>query len=228
MSASGISVLIPVYNGADYLDACIRSVVDQSLPAEEIVILDDGSEDATPSVATAWGDRVRYLRVPHGGLPYARNHALRAARGDVIAFIDADDLWLPNKLALQMAALARAEKPAMVFGGLVSFLSEDLTPEEAAKLVIDPEPVAGLAPSTCLMRRKDSVAVGPFDETIRIGEFIEWCSRARDAGFATVLVPEIVCRRRVHRANMSRGRTGAHAEYPRMLKKVLDRRRGLS
>src|SRR5690349_543178 len=98
MMRAAITVLIPVYNGALYLDACIRSVLQQTLPPAAIIIVDDGSEDETPRVAAAWGSHVRYTRVEHGGLPYARNHALRLAETEVIAFVDCDDLWLPRKL----------------------------------------------------------------------------------------------------------------------------------
>src|SRR5262249_28820639 len=94
----GITVVIPVFNCAGYLSECIQSVCEQTLPAAEIIVIDDGSEDDTPKVTATWGSRVRYERVPHGGLPYARNHGLRFTETDFIAFVDSDDLWLPEKL----------------------------------------------------------------------------------------------------------------------------------
>ncbi len=223
--APGISVLIPVYNGARYLGACIESVLDQTLPAAEIVVIDDGSEDATPDVAGAWGARIRYRRVSHGGLPYARNHALRFAAHDIVAFVDSDDLWLPRKLELQMAALSRTSAPAMVFGYVQQFVSDDLAAEEAAALKVMPAPLPGKFSSTLLMRKADCLRVGPFDETITTGEFIEWCSRAGDAGLQTVMIPDTVCRRRLHRSNLGRGGADTHGNYLKMVKKVLDRRR---
>ncbi len=222
----GITVLIPVYNGARYLSECIQSVLDQTLPAAEIIIVDDGSEDHTPEVAEAWGARVRYRRVPHGGLPYARNHGLRFTGTELIAFIDADDIWLPRKLELQMAALCRDTRPAMVFGAVQQFVSDDLAPTEAAELKCKTEPLRGWFPSTLLMRKNDCDSVGPFDELIQIGEFIEWCARAQDAGIKPIAIPETVCRRRLHRNNLGRGGAALHGQYAQMLKKVLDRRRG--
>jgi glycosyltransferase involved in cell wall biosynthesis len=221
----GISVLIPVYNGARYLSECIQSVCDQTLPATEIIIIDDGSEDDTPKVAAEWGSRVRYQRVAHRGVSSARNHGLRLAETDVIAFIDSDDVWLPEKLQLQMAARSGANEPAMVFGYVQQFVSSDLTPEEAAELKINTAPVPGLFPSTLLMRKSDCDRVGLFDESIQTGEFIEWCSRASDMGIKTITVPETVCRRRLHRNNSGRRGAAMHGGYVRMLKKVLDRRR---
>jgi glycosyltransferase involved in cell wall biosynthesis len=224
----GISVLIPVYNGARYLSACLQSVCDQTLPAAEIIVIDDGSEDNTPEVAKRWGDRVKYLRVAHGGLPYARNHGLRIAQHPLIAFIDSDDVWLTQKLESQIAALSREAEPAMIFGYVQQFISEDLPVEEAAKLKCSAEPLPGWFSSTLLIRKSDIERAGAFDETIHTGEFIEWCSRARDIGIKPVVIPEIVCRRRLHLSNMGRGGSAVQVNYVRMLKKMMDRRRGLT
>ena len=221
-----ISVLIPVYNGALYLSECIQSVRDQTLPAAEIIVIDDGSEDDTPKVAASWVPHVRYQRVPHGGSPSARNHGLRIAETEFIAFIDSDDVWLPGKLELQMAALSRETEPAMVFGYVQEFVSSDLTLEEAAEFRYRTTPLPGIYASTLLMRKYDCERAGPFDELIQTGEFIEWWSRAKDVGIRQILVPEVVCRRRLHRSNMGRGGAAVHRGYARMLKKVLDRRRG--
>jgi glycosyltransferase involved in cell wall biosynthesis len=222
----GISVVIPVYNGARYLSECIESVCGQTLPATEIIVVDDGSEDNTPKVAAGWGDRIDYQRISHGGPGRARNHGVQLAAADVLAFIDSDDVWLPSKLELQMAALSRVDGAAMVFGHTQEFVSSDLTPEEAASLKFNPAPFPGLAPSSFLIRKPDFDRVGPFDEALATGEFIEWSSRARDLGIETVLVPDVVCRRRLHRNNMGRGGAAVHgAGYLRMLKQVLDRRR---
>lgn len=222
----GISVVIPVYNGARYLSECIESVRNQTLPVTEIIVVDDGSEDDTPKVAAGWSDRIRYERISHGGAARARNHGIRLVATDVVAFIDSDDIWLHSKLDLQMAALSRENDPAMVFGHVQQFVSSDLTPEEAAGFKFNPAPLPGLAPSTLLIRKPDLDRVGPFDESLATGEFIEWSSRASDLGIKAVLVPDVVCRRRLHRNNMGRGGAAVHgAGYLRMLKQVLDRRR---
>jgi glycosyltransferase involved in cell wall biosynthesis len=222
----GISVVIPVYNGARYLSECIESVCNQTLPATEVIVVDDGSEDDTPNVAAGWGDRIRYQRLSRGGAARARNHGVRLAETDIVAFLDSDDVWLPGKLELQMAALSRETEPVMVFGHLQQFVSSDLTPQEAAGFKFNPAPIPGLALSTLLVRKSDLDRVGPFDELLPTGEFIEWSSRAKDLGIKTLLVPDVVCRRRLHRNNMGRGGAAIHgAGYVRMLKQVLDRRR---
>jgi glycosyltransferase involved in cell wall biosynthesis len=221
----GISVVIPVYNGARYLPDCLRSVRNQTLPAAEIIVIDDGSEDDTPKVAAAWAPYIRYRRVVHGGRSHARNHGVRCVETDFIAFIDSDDIWLPRKLELQMVALSRETEPAMIFGYMQQFVSSDLTLEEAAKLKYKKTPLPGPSASTLFMRKGELERVGLFDESINVGEFIEWFSRAKDLGIRSVLVPEVVCRRRLHLNNTGRGGAALHGSYAFMLKKVLNRRR---
>ncbi|HSH30891.1 MAG TPA: glycosyltransferase [Thiohalobacter sp.] len=92
------SVIIPAYNSAATIAAAIDSVLAQSWPAHELIIVDDGSSDATADRILAYGDRVRYLHQPNAGVSAARNHGIRAATGDWLAFLDADDLYLPDRL----------------------------------------------------------------------------------------------------------------------------------
>ena len=93
---------MPVYNGARYLRGALESALSQTYRPLEIVVVDDGSTDETPGVLAEFGDRIRAIRQPNSGSAAARNAALRAARGELIAFLDADDLWLPHKVAVQV------------------------------------------------------------------------------------------------------------------------------
>jgi hypothetical protein len=124
-----------------------------------------------------------------------------------------------------MAALLRETEPAMVFGYMQQFASSDLTVQEAGKLKHNAPLLPGISACTLLMRKCEFERVGPFDETIKTGEFIEWYSRARDLGIKPLLVPEVVCRRRLHLNKFEREGAGSHGSYARVLKQVLDRRR---
>lgn len=97
-----ISCIVPVYNGELYLREAIDSILAQTYRPLEIIVVDDGSTDATPDVVAGYGDRLRYIRQPNAGPGAARNHGLNLAQGEFIAFLDADDLWHPDKLARQM------------------------------------------------------------------------------------------------------------------------------
>jgi hypothetical protein len=105
MTSPTISVIIPCHNAAAFIADALRSVLAQTVPALEVLVIDDGSTDDSAKRAEAFGPPVRVMRQENRGVSAARNRGLDAARGDWVAFLDADDLWLPNKLALQSAAL---------------------------------------------------------------------------------------------------------------------------
>ncbi len=220
-----ISVVIPVFNGATYLTECVQSVLGQTLPADEIIIVDDGSVDDTPDVVRSLGATVRYIRQDHRGLSSARNVGQEAVRTSHLAFLDCDDLWAPAKLESQMAALTAEKKPSMCFGYITQFVSPDLPDEEAARLKCDPDPMVGYSGSTILIRNDVFARVGSFDELLEVGEFAEWFARAEDAGVQKILVDEVVAMRRLHRNNVGRRGQSIRSDYSKALKKVLDRRR---
>src|SRR5437660_2091289 len=98
-----VSVIIPTYNSAAMVTAAVESALAQTLPPLQVIVVDDGSTDDTRQQLSTY--RVRYLHQPNQGVAAARNLALRQATGDLIAFLDADDIWHPSKLELQIAAI---------------------------------------------------------------------------------------------------------------------------
>src|SRR5690606_28366702 len=104
-AGSQVSVIIPVYNGERYLAEAVHSILAQTVPTLEIIVVDDGSTDGTARVAQRFGDAVCYVYQPNRGPAAARNRGLERARGEIVAFLDADDLWREGKLACQCARL---------------------------------------------------------------------------------------------------------------------------
>jgi glycosyltransferase involved in cell wall biosynthesis len=102
-----VSVIIPTYNRADCVTNAIDSVLAQTYADYEIIVIDDGSEDNTQEVISAYGDRLTHIHQDNQGLAAARNAGVRAARGEWIALLDSDDVWLPEKLAVQIGDLAK-------------------------------------------------------------------------------------------------------------------------
>jgi glycosyltransferase involved in cell wall biosynthesis len=222
-----IEVIIPVYQGGAYLAQAIESVLAQSYPAVRIIVVDDGSTDATAQVAARFGPPIHYQYQAQRGASAARNRGVELVQGEYIAFLDADDLWTADKLEWQVSALRNDPVPDMVFGQVQQFHSPDLPAEMKARIACPAQPMPGYIPDTLLMRCETFKRVGPFDERWRTGEFLDWYLRAIDMGLRSVMLPQIVTQRRLHRAN--HGITGreTRSDYHRILKASLDRHRNL-
>ena len=96
--------MIPAFDAERYLGDAIESILRQTCPPVELIVVDDGSSDRTPEIALSFGDSVRCVRQPHSGIGAALNRGIAMAHGALLAFLDADDLWTENKLALQLEA----------------------------------------------------------------------------------------------------------------------------
>src|SRR5436853_333315 len=103
MADDDVSCIVPVFQGERYLRDAIASILAQTSPPFEVIVVDDGSSDRSVAIAESFGPPIRVLRQDHRGVSAARNHGVRAARGALLAFLDADDLFLPAKLAQQLA-----------------------------------------------------------------------------------------------------------------------------
>lgn len=223
-SDPAISTVIPVRNGAKYLAAAIDSVLIQP-DVGEILVIDDGSTDATPDVVAAFTDaRVRYVRQDPLGAAAARNAGADLAQGALIAFLDADDLWLEGKIARQRAALLRGDGD-MIFTLIEEFISTDLSPDERVLLRPHIGLMNGVSACTLLMRRTDFTRVGGFDERVRTGEFLDWYGRAQELGLRSHTLSELLVRRRLHGSNHGRSVDVARQHYASILHDMLVRRR---
>src|SRR5579883_3011231 len=120
-----ISVVTPFYNRARYIAAAVDSVLAQTLPPAEVILVDDASAPAHARALDALAGRARVLRLPRNqGVAAARNAGLRAARGELVAFLDSDDLWEPDKLAVQAGYLAEHPECAGVHGAVRAFYAD--------------------------------------------------------------------------------------------------------
>ena len=218
----GTSVVIPAFNAESYLAEAVDSVIAQSLPATEIVIVDDGSTDATAEIAKYF-PIVTYVRQENAGVAAALNHGSRVATGDFIAFLSADDIWKSDKLALQHRTLGGAPN-RLVFGHMAHFLSPELTAEEAHRLACPADPMPAYSAGTLLTRLDTFRAVGLFNQDFAVGEFMDWYGRAQDLGVEVAMLPETVSLRRVHASNHSTTSL-RQKTYAPVLKALLDRRR---
>jgi len=225
--APKISVVIPVHNGERYLAASIQSVLDQGHAALELLVIDNASTDATAEVARTFPS-IRYFHLADKGLSKALNYGLERCRGEFLGFLDADDLWPPNRLTVQLEAFARNPAIEMVFGHVEQFISPELDESAQAKLSIRDKYLPGRYRGSMLIRKESFWRVGPFEPSVDYGEFLDWYMRAEEHKIRDVMLPEVLTLRRIHGANL--GYTDRHkrVEFVRVLKRGLDRRRRLS
>ena len=222
-----VSAVIPVFNGERYLAEAIESVLAQKPGPLELIVVDDGSTDGSAAVARRYAD-VRYVHRANGGIGAARNQGLAHARGGFIAFLDADDLWTPGKLSLQLQAFADDPGLDIVSGHVEQFYSPELA-ESLARRVRRPDALLpGHAFGAMLVRREAFARVGPVSTLREKAECVDWCLRASDLGLRVRMLPETVLRRRLHEANHGLGRADGFGDYAHALKASLDRRRAVN
>jgi len=222
-AAATVSVVIPARNAARTLAETLRSVLGQSLPPLEVIVADDGSEDATAACAAAAG--VQVLSLPRGGASRATNRGVAAARGRLLAFCDADDLWLPRKLESQVPLLAAGDGMVAALCQVEAFACPSLAPEQARRIALPAGPQPGWMRSSLLLPRDAFDRVGPLDESLVMGDMIDWFDRARRAGVAFAIHPDTLVRRRLHPASLSHAAGGGHGGYVEMARRALARRR---
>ncbi|MCX6033071.1 MAG: glycosyltransferase family A protein [Chloroflexi bacterium] len=227
-SQAPITVIIPVHNGERYLGEAIQSVLAQTLPPTGILIVDDGSTDDSAQIARAFGPPVRCLRQPNRGPAAARNLGVSQATGDLLAFLDADDLWTTDKLARQMQMLQADPACEAVLGRVGNFISPELDDAERRLLSKSATQTGSFHIGALLIRRTAFLRVGWFDTRWRQGEFIEWWARAARLNLSFTVLPELVLRRRLHTGNLMRRDVQGRADYLRLLRELLAQRRALA
>jgi glycosyltransferase involved in cell wall biosynthesis len=217
-----VTAIVPMYNAGAHIAAALDSILAQTRPVDEIIVVDDGSTDDGPDIVAGYEGRVRLLRQKQSGPSRAINRGLRAATGDTIAFLDADDLWMPEKQALQCRALAEDAAIDCVFGHIVQFLSDDAA-SAAGRYFIPAEPVPGICRQCLLVRREAFDRFGWFDEALTTADFVPWYARAVAMGLRYRMLDEVLARRRLHLGN-----TGVTRRREQQQESLLGLRQALS
>ena len=197
------STVVPAYNAARTLPDTIQSILSQTAPCDDIVVVDDGSDDATPQIAADFGAPVKVVRQENRGPGAATNAGIAVARHSIIAFLDADDLWLPEKMASQLVHLPDDGKPAMCAGAMQTFHHA-----EGPGHLLDIRP--GATRSTLAVTRVTADAVGALtDPPGGRGDLIDWLARAREIGVSLYVSTEVLALRRILPGSLSYGRDPA-------------------
>ncbi len=220
-----VSIIISVYNGETHLAETIESVVNQTYLNFEIIIVDDGSTDGSREVVQRFIPPVRYHYQSNKGIAAAWNQGIELTKGDFIAFNGADDLWVENKIHKQRETFLKDSTLDIVFGHVKQFHSPELSEEEKKKIWCPDELMPGVSAGTMLIKRESFFRVGLFNTKWRRGIFNDWHLRATELGLRTHMMPDLLMRRRLHRANHGIVNKDKSVDYVRMLKASLDRRR---
>lgn len=193
------SAVIPAYNAAATIGDAIGSILAQSLAPAEIIVVDDGSRDETAALACGMGKEIVVVRRENGGPGAATTDGVRRVKAPFVATLDADDLWLPHKIASQAALLESDPGVAGVFS--LARLFRDGEPPR-----LDGEgPVRPLwTRTTMLFRTEAAREVGDFiDLPGRLGEVIDWLARSRDLGHRHTMIEKVLALRRIRRGSLS-------------------------
>jgi len=203
-----VSVVIPAFNGAAYIGETIASILAQTYRPIEVLVVDDGSTDRTAEIVQRFGEPVRYLRQENAGTAAARNRAVAESRGEFIALLDQDDLWVPHKLERQIPRFAEDPRIGLVFAGIEFFdtHSGEITSTYFPGLELDLCDLLAhvvLPVQTILFRRTALEKIGPFDTSL--GGTDDWDIGIRMAAeFRLVGVEETLGRVRLHETQQGR------------------------
>jgi glycosyltransferase involved in cell wall biosynthesis len=219
-----VSVVVPVHNGERYLHEALASVLRPGHAPVEIVVVDDGSTDRSAAIARDAGAEVRVISQPHRGLPAARNHGLREARGEYIGFLDCDDVWTEQKLAVQLGILGRHPEIAIVLGHTRRMWASP-SPGGLAGETHLAEAELALSLGAALIRRSAFDTVGHFDEVISHSHDWDWFMRARELGVVLVVHDEVTTFYRRHGGNMTNQWSQSMTSLVEVVQKSIARRR---
>ena len=227
MSRPLVSCIVPVYNGERFLSEALDSIFAQSYRPLEIIVVDDGSTDGSPSIVASYGTQVQYIRQLDQGPAETRNVGLRNAIGQFIAFLDQDDLWHGEKLERQMVRFqARPELDVCVAHASLLWVStlrqEELRLRGCRRGSVVPAYTTG----ALVARRRAFDRVGELDSTLWFGDATDWFLRAAEEQLVIELLPDVLLYHRMHDSNLSRRRVNASRdEFLRIVKASLGRRR---
>lgn len=207
---SDVSVIIPAYNSEKFIEEALESLFTQTFPASEIIVIDDGSEDGTDDLLKKHTGKIKYYYQENSGLAAARNAGIKVSSGSYLAFLDADDLYYPEKIEIQKTFLDDCPEVDMVFsdfeyfgGTLLRRAIPDSFKEGKGNLFLDLFRYNCIAIPTVLIRRRCFEEVGLFDETLRAAEDYDFWLRLirhKKVGY----IDHVLAKVRLHPENMSK------------------------
>ena len=215
-----VSVIIPFYKAERFISETLQSVFDQEYPNLEIIVVNDGSPDETLSVLNSFEGKIKIISQKNQGQAAARNTGIQNAQGDIIALLDADDLWPNNHLSLMVPHLIGETSYDFVRGMVECFKMND----DGSREISDPSFLEVLL-GAALYRRSVFDRTGLFDPLMREGEDLDWNLRLRESGCTEKRIPETTLLYRRHDLNATNKRDFIKNGQFLSIKKKLERMR---
>jgi len=199
-----IEVVIPVFNGEKFISQAIESVLNQTFPVKKIWAVNDGSTDGTAGILEQFKrntPKLEVLNQSNQGVSVSLNSVLPHLKEEWVAFLDADDLWMADRIQTQVEHLQQNQKLELVFGQIEEF--EDFAEGSTRQFKARQGAIEGVSRVTLLCKRQLFEEFGGFDPSLKVGEFIAWFQKVREAGRSYQVIPKILARRRIHGENMT-------------------------
>lgn len=224
MSQPLVSVILPVYNGEQYLADTLDSIFAQDYCPFEVIVVDDGSSDDSAEIIQSYKD-VCYIYQANQGVPVARNTGITAAHGEYIAFSDQDDLWLPNKLRVQMGFLLQHPDVQYVLCKNRLFLEPGIKRPSWLKQELLESPQLDFSPGALVARKTIFQQLGQFDPNYQTASDVDWIFRAKDANIPMHTITEVLVHKRIHAGNQSYQVNRLHKEYLKLVRASIQKQR---
>lgn len=223
-----VTSIVPVYNGGLYLAEALESLLKQTLPANEIIVLDDGSTDDTQRIAASFGHQLKYYHQSHQGCAAGRNAAILKASEELLAFQDSDDIAAVDRLEKQVNAFREDPKLEIVFGHMKEFVSPELAESFKKRFSVAPQAQPACCSGLMMMRKSSFHRIGLFDPELKVGYFLKWYARAKELNLKIKILPDLLIHRRIHHSNDSLNNPLLPIEFGKVLKDLMDKKRMVS
>jgi glycosyltransferase involved in cell wall biosynthesis len=197
-----VSVILVVSNGERYIRSALHSIFKQNYFPLEIIVVDGQSVDHTAAIAQSFKS-VKYLHQAEQGLANGRNTGIEAAEGDLIAFLDSDDLWTTHKLSIQVDCLLQNPEIQYVNSLVKLFVDPGYSPRSGYTMKFLEQAHIGRTPGTLVARRSVFDLVGLFNTDFSIACDVEWFTRANASKIPMFIIPEVLLYKRIHNNNLS-------------------------
>jgi glycosyltransferase involved in cell wall biosynthesis len=219
-----VSVVVIVKDGEAYLADALDSVFQSEVTPCEILVVDGGSRDRTVEIASGYRS-VTVLPQASRGIANAYNEGIARARGELVAFLSHDDLWLPGKLDVQVDYMARHPHLLYTVAMVEHFLDGGSEPPPSFRRHLLDGPQPGVIMETLVARRRVFDLVGEFDPHYSVSEDTDWFARARDDGIPMALLPQVLLRKRVHSRNATLANSATNKFLLRAMRGSIARKR---